>query len=167
MNVTEFTEISAAEFSRRIAVARYKYNFLVLDEDKRFSVLQIGEYEICTLQRIDGAIYKMLTPLAILFEGKGNRFFIEPRFDGVTVSRLVLKAPLRVGDICAVYRKPSKDDQQQPCLAIAYKKESTSMWFLSANARVSDLADVMKAMEDVESVANVVLRFPLNSVIEL
>lgn len=166
MNVTEFTEISAAEFSRQIAVARYKYNFLVLDEGKRFSVLHIGEYEICTLQRIDGAIYKMLTPLAIVLEGKGNRFFIEPRFDGVTVSRLVLKAPLRVGDICAVYRKPSKDDQQHG-LAFYYKQESTSMWFLSANARVSDLADVMKAMEDVESVANVVLRFPLNSVIEL
>ena len=35
MNITKFVEVDSVEFSRQIAVNRYKYNFLVLESNNR------------------------------------------------------------------------------------------------------------------------------------
>ncbi len=167
MTFTQFTEVDATEFSRQIAVNRYKYNFLVLEANNRFAVLHIADYEVCTLRRIDGVVVKQQTLLLAMLEGRKHRFFIEPRFDGVTVSRLVLKSPLRVGNICAVYRKPTEEDTKM--LITLQDKDplpTDRLWFLSPIATVHDAMDVASKIAAVETIASDLLGFPLKSVID-
>jgi len=103
LTIKQFTEVDPQEFTRLITFNRYQYNFLVLEANKRMAVLHISDTDVSALRLSDIGVIKTRESLLTLMGSYNARFFAEPRFEGITVSRLVLRQPFRINDVCLVF----------------------------------------------------------------
>lgn len=100
MDQPQFKEVSFYDFRRLIGTERYKHSFIVYNSIENYwGVLHIGDYEMSILVTDTNNTTPIKRPFN-LYEDYSQlmsqcRFFIEPRFLGVSLARIILQHPLR------------------------------------------------------------------------
>lgn len=118
MHQSTFNEVDYFEFRRLIGSERYLHSFIIYDiPAQSWSVLHITDYETHLLKTSENAHQPMkisfdICALSLQDSSREHlRFFIEPRFLGVSLARIILQQSLRGESYTGAFPMPCEDNE--------------------------------------------------------